>query len=146
MWPSRVRRPERKHAFEDALDEAQLDPEGGGPLLDEPTLTAPGIGSLGDIAVASGYVGTASLARAYEAGSGQADEPKATPGDAARQLMAQLAARAHSLEELRAARRRFAAQNHPDSVAEELRAEAVTAMAEVNAEIDRALKGVRKRG
>jgi hypothetical protein len=41
-------------------------------------------------------------------------------------------------------RRRFAAQNHPDRVAPELRAEAVQAMAEVNAEIDRALLRVKR--
>jgi hypothetical protein len=41
-------------------------------------------------------------------------------------------------------RRRFAAENHPDRVAPELRAEAVQAMAEVNAEIDRALACLKK--
>lgn len=146
VWPTRVRRPERKHAFEEALDEAQLDPDGGGPLLDEPSLIGPAVGSLGDITVASGYVATASLAQAYGAGDGQADEPmRERPLEAARKLKVQLGAGVHSPADLRRLRRGFAASNHPDRVAEELRTEAVAAMSEVNAEIDRALKRVRFR-
>lgn len=143
VWPTRAR-PERKHAFEEALDEAQLDPDGGGPLLDEPYLTGPAVGSIGDITVASGYVAQASLARAYGTGDGPAEEPRRErPQEAARKLKAQLVAGVHSPAELRRLRRRFAVSHHPDRVAEELRAEAVAAMSEVNAEIDRALKHLR---
>jgi hypothetical protein len=46
----------------------------------------------------------------------------------------------HTASELARLRRRFAAQNHPDKVAADLRDEAVAAMADVNASIDRALK------
>ncbi|MBN8911406.1 MAG: hypothetical protein J0H65_04965 [Rhizobiales bacterium] len=139
-----MRHRSRKHAFEDALDEARLTPDDEledfvGSAFASP-MSAPAVGSLGDIAVAAGYVATASLARAYgnesEAGAPPAAEQ---PGEAARKLTATLAKGGLSSMDLRLMRRRFAAQNHPDRVAPELRAEAVEAMAEVNAEIDRAL-------
>lgn len=134
----------QKHAFEEALDEARLDPEGGGPILDEPGQFGPAVGSLGGIAVASGYVARASLARAYEA----EEEPEARlfaqPQEAARTLKAALASREHTPAELQRLRRCFAAANHPDRVPDALRAEAVAAMAEVNAEIDRALKRAKR--
>ncbi len=113
-------------------------------------MSQPAVGSLGDIAVASGYVAQASLARAYEAEEPAEAEPEAEvrdpdpPGEAARKLRAALEAREHSPVELKRMRRRFAASNHPDRVPEALRAEAVTAMAEVNAAIDRALKRTRR--
>ncbi|WP_295556068.1 hypothetical protein [uncultured Hyphomicrobium sp.] len=141
VWPTRVRHPERKHAFEEALDDARLDPDGGGPLFDEPSLVAPAVGSLGDITVASGYVAPASLARAYGSVTGPAEEVvRQRPAEAAEKLKAALVEREHSAKELKALRRRFAALHHPDSVAEDLRTEAVAAMADVNAVIDRALK------
>ncbi|MCC7253310.1 hypothetical protein [Hyphomicrobium sp.] len=146
VWPTRVRHRARKHAFEEALDEARLTPDAEledfvDAALSNP-LSQPAVGSLGDISVASGYVAPASLERAYGA-----DEPPAEiihtrepPGEAARKLKASLAGCALSPDELRRLRRRFATLNHPDKVPEALRAEAVAAMAEVNAEIDRALK------
>lgn len=143
VWPTRIRRRTRKHAFEEALEAAELDPEGGGPAAGEPFLTGPAVGSLGGIAVAAGYVAPASLARAYaDEGAASPAGPKAAerPADAAARLKAALAAGAPPPSELKRLRRRFAAENHPDRVAPELRAEAVAAMAEVNAAIDRALK------
>jgi hypothetical protein len=145
VWPGRHRRPQRKHAFEEALDEARLTPDEDledyvGDALANP-MSQPAVGSLGDIAVAAGYVAPASLARAYETDEAKPEvrEPD-PPGEAARKLKAALAARPHSSQELQRMRRRFAALNHPDTVADAQRAEAVAAMAEVNAEIDRALK------
>jgi hypothetical protein len=132
-----------KHAFEAALDEAQLDPDGLGPLLEDPFLTGPAVGSFGDIAVASGYVATASLARAYAAEGAAAEAEDRTsdrPAEAARKLKAAIAERELTPGDLKRLRRGFAAQNHPDRVAPEERTEAVAAMAEINAEIDRALK------
>lgn len=142
VWPLRGRRPaSNKHAFEEALEEVQLDPDGGGPLLDEESPLGPAVGSLGDIAVASGYVAPASLARAYVGEKEPEDAPRPVlPREAARKLKAALEARAHTAAELQRLRRRFAAENHPDRVPEPLREDAVAAMAEVNAEIDRALK------
>lgn len=149
VWPMRMRHRPRKHAFEDALDEARLTPDDEledfvGSAFGSP-VSAPAVGSLGDIAVAAGYVPAASLARFYrseeEAG---AAAPAERPLEAARKLKDMLAARALSPADLRVLRRRFAALNHPDRVAPELRAEAVQAMAEVNAEIDRALLCVKR--
>lgn len=147
VWPSKVRRGTFKHAFENALDEASLDADGN-PILfegDAERLTGPMVGSLGDISVASGYVAQASLARAYEAEDQlEADaeteaEPAIAPGEAARALKLALDAKRHTPAELRKLRRRFAAANHPDRVEAGLREEALAAMADVNAAIDRAL-------
>lgn len=144
----RMRHRSRKHAFEDALDEARLTPDDEledfvGAAFASP-MSAPAVGSLGDITVAAGYVATASLARAY--GSEGDGEPRIVerPGEAARKLKAMLAKGGLSSADLRLMRRRFAAQNHPDRVAPELRTEAVQAMAEVNAEIDRALARMKR--
>ncbi|WP_439542364.1 hypothetical protein [Hyphomicrobium sp.] len=147
VWPSKVRRGRYKHAFEDALDEASLDADGN-PILsddDEKRVSGPMVGSLGDISIASGYVAQASLARAYEAeGEDEADaelpgEPVVAPGEAARTMKLALEAKEHTSAELRKMRRRFAAANHPDRVEAPLRDEAVAAMADINAAIDRAL-------
>ena len=147
VWPVSVRRPPLKHAFEQALDEATLDPESGMPAAEASERMAPAVGSLGGIAVASGYVGPASLTRAYEASEEQNDDalPRLTPAEAAQKLTAELAERAHSVRDLKELRRRFAARYHPDSVSEDLREEAVAAMADVNAGIDRALKSLGSR-
>lgn len=149
VWPMRMRHRPRKHAFEDALDEARLTPDDEledfvGSAFANP-MSAPAVGSLGDIMVAAGYVATASLARAYGS-EGDGAEPRAVdrPGEAARKLKAVLAKGGLSPADLRLMRRRFAAQNHPDRVAQEQRAEAVHAMAEVNAEIDRALARLKR--
>jgi len=150
VWPGRIRRAQRKHAFEEALDEAQLMPDEDledfvGAALANP-VSQPAVGSLGDIAVASGYVAQASLARAYgaeEPAEAEVRDPD-PPGEAARKLKAALETREHSSAELKRMRRRFAASNHPDRVPEALRAEAVAAMAEVNAAIDRALKRTKR--
>jgi len=146
VWPTRIRRRSLKHAFEEALDDARLDAHGDLSELDVPDMpphpgTGPAIGSLGEVAVASGYVGAHSLAAAYGAEGGTAGPPTVEPpGEAAQQLKAALGKTQFSARELRRLRRRFAAQNHPDRVPTELRAEAAGAMAEVNAEIDRALR------
>lgn len=160
VWPSKVRRGRLQHAFEAALDEASLDADGN-PILfdgDEERATGPMVGSLGDISVAAGYVAQASLARAYEAEDGDEAEaepveepivaaavtplvvsPVVAPADAARDLKLALEAKVHTAVELRKLRRRFAAANHPDRVDAALRDEAVAAMADVNAAIDKAL-------
>jgi hypothetical protein len=159
VWPSKVRRGRLQHAFEAALDEASLDADGN-PILfddDEERITGPGVGSLGDISVAAGYVAQASLARAYEAEGGDeadaepADEPVVAPvvapavvavvapAVAARDLKLALEAKVHTSAELRKLRRRFAAANHPDRVDAAMRDEAVAAMADINAAIDTAL-------
>lgn len=118
-------------------------------------MSGPAVGSIGDVAVASGYVAPASLARAYEDDADEPPEfepepeqapPSERPAEAAAKLMAALAGQVHAPQELAKLRRRFAAQNHPDKVAAELREEAVTAMADVNAAIDRALKRARGGG
>ncbi|MGE3229013.1 MAG: hypothetical protein AB7J30_06205 [Hyphomicrobium sp.] len=171
VWPSRARQSAPKHAFETALDDARLDADGA-PMLDDTFATGPSVGSLGDIAVASGYVAAPSLARAYgtdDAGADAATQdapapdmrgamcnraaqpaveerraPPDRPGEAARKLKAALAERKHTAAELTRLRRGFAIANHPDRVDETLRAEAVQAMAEVNAAIDRALAEARR--
>lgn len=149
VWPSRLTRREAKHAFEDALDEALLDPDGNPVLADDAERPlGPAVGSLGDISIASGYVAQASLARAYEAEAdaeappAERDAPRVRPGEAARLLILYLGAQDHGREALRRMRRAFAAAHHPDRVPQDLRADAVTAMAEVNAAIDRALKAL----
>ncbi len=149
VWPTRVRHRERKHAFEEALDEARLtsddelqdlvDGEMSNPMQQ------PGVSSFGDITVASGYVAPSSLARVY-GDSEDAQEPEEMPApaerpsEAADKLKAALNSRLHTTVELARLRRHFAAANHPDKVVADLREEAVAAMAEVNAVIDRALK------
>jgi hypothetical protein len=144
VWPTRVRRREQKHAFEAALEDARLDPDGQPILFEESAGIGPAIGSLGDIATASGYVAHQSLANAYSAERDPIEAKTVEPpGEAARKLKELLTSKVHSPGELRRFRRRFAAQNHPDRVPAELRAEALAAMAEVNAEIDRALKTAR---
>jgi hypothetical protein len=145
VWPSRLRHREAKHAFEDALDQVLLDPDGNPVVTEEGERPmGPAVGSLGDISVASGYVAPSSLVRAYtaeaEANAGDRDAPSVRPAEAARLLMRSLAAHDRSPEDLRRLRRAFASANHPDRVAAELREEAVAAMAEVNAAIDRALE------
>lgn len=148
VWPMRMRHRPRKHAFEDALDAARLMPddelEDFVEAASANSMAAPAVGSLGDIPVAAGYVPASSLARAYGSDGEAGARPPEGPGDAARKLKAALAGRAHAPADLRLLRRRFAAQNHPDRVAPELRAEAVVAMAEVNAEIDRALARLKR--
>lgn len=149
VWPGRDRRARRKHAFEEALDEARLTPDEDledfvDAAMSNP-MSQPAVGSLGDITVASGYVAPASLARAYETDEVKPNEREPDPpAEAAQKLKAALAAREHSSQELQRMRRRFAALNHPDRVTEALRAEAVAAMSEVNAEIDRALKRTKR--
>lgn len=151
VWPSRVRHRERRHAFEDALDEALLDADGNPILLDGSAdrVTGPSVGSLGDIPVASGYVAAASITQAYEAEAVAVPlarpppAPVQRPGAAAAALVSRLAARAHAPGELQRLRRRFAACHHPDRVPADLREEAMRAMSEVNAAIDRALKALR---
>jgi hypothetical protein len=145
VWPTRVRHRERKHAFEEALDEARLTPDDGlDEFLDEVLsnpASGPAVGSLGDITVASGYVAPSSLAKAYGSDAEPPEpEPVVAPAEAARKLKDRLGSKEHTTEELTRMRRRFAAENHPDKVAAELREEAVAAMADVNAAIDRALK------
>jgi len=144
VWPTRIRRRLLKHAFEQALDDARLDADGGLSELDVPMPSNPGtgpaIGSLGEVAVAVGYVAAHSLARAYGAEGGSAAAAPEKPGEAAEKLKDALGKREFSMRDLKRLRRRFAAQNHPDRVPSELRDEAARAMAEVNALIDRALR------
>ncbi len=148
VWPMRMRHRPRRHAFEEALDAARLTPESELEDFVEAALAhpmaAPAVGSLGDVAVANGYVGTASLARVYGS-DGEAGERGAFgPQEAADALKGVLAAGGLSPADLRLMRRRFAARNHPDRVPPEVRAEAVAAMADVNAEIDRALARLKR--
>lgn len=151
VWPSKVRRRQRKHAFEQALDAAQLGPDGEPFVPDDFGGLNPGaaraVGSLGEIPVAAGYVGRSSLQRAYGDEARDADEeaPREAlrPRQAALKLVAELSARGFTTKELARLRRAFAAQNHPDRVPAEQRDEAVRAMADVNAAIDRAMKGAR---
>jgi len=86
-------------------------------------------------------VAPVSLLEAYGR-DGDADEPSArlSPGEAAANLKATLARANFSATDLQQMRRRFAAAYHPDRVPEHARQEAVVAMAEINAEIDRVLK------
>lgn len=147
VWPSRLTRREAKHAFEDALDQALLDPDGNPVLADDAERPmGPAVGSLGDISIASGYVAQASLARAYEAEADAEppapDAPRVPPAEAARLLILSLGTNDHRPGDLRRMRRTFAAANHPDRVPPELREDAVAAMAEVNAAIDRALEAL----
>ncbi len=152
VWPSRERRRQRKHAFEEALDEARLDPNGEPVTSDAFDGVSPGaqrgVGSFGDLSVAEGYVARSSLQRAYDDDEDiDADDDQSAPSgrgvrpaDAALKLIAELGAGAFSIKQLAQLRRMFASENHPDRVAPEQRDEAVRAMAEVNAAIDRALK------
>jgi hypothetical protein len=155
VLPTQARRPAPKHAFEEALDEARAAPEDDlSEFIDAAfsnSVSGPAVGSIGDVAVAAGYVASAGLARAYEADEAE-DEPVPEavplepPGEAARKLVAELAGGALTTQELKRMRRRFAAANHPDRVAPEARPEALAAMADVNAAIDRALKAAQRRG
>jgi len=145
VFPTRVRRRALKHAFEEALDAAQLAPDGELSPADDGALFSasglgPTVGSLGDIATASGYVAATSLANAYGAELAPQSAQPERPADAAAKLKAALGSRAHTTDDLKRLRRRFAAVNHPDRVPSELREEAVAAMAEINAAIDRALR------
>jgi len=145
VFPTRVRRRTLRHAFEEALDAAQLEPGADAlPFEDDATsaasATGPVVGSLGDIAVSASYVATSSLARAYDAEAAQETSRPVRPLEAAAKLKSKLAGATFASGDLRRMRRRFAVDNHPDRVAAELRDEAVRAMADVNAEIDRALK------
>lgn len=150
VWPMRMRHRPPKHAFEEALDEARLTPDEdledlvGSAFAN--AMAAPSVGSLGEIAVASGYVGAASLARVYGPEREPA-EPQTVvgPGEAAAKLKLDIAAGSLSAAALKLTRRRFAAQYHPDRMAPELRQEAVQAMADVNAEIDRAIAKLQRR-
>jgi hypothetical protein len=144
VWPGRARWPQRKHAFDEVLEEAGFDPDAE--LFDEPSLNGPAVADFYDIAVApDDYMAASSLVRAYEDDEDPEEvySPPEGPADAARRLKGSLAERPHSAEELARARRCFAAIYHPDKVSAETRAEAVEAMAAVNAEIDRALKKIR---
>lgn len=149
VWPSHVRRRPRKHAFEEALEQTQLDGDGQPVLAEDegPRVTGPAVSGLGGLAVANGYVAQSSLDRAYSAdASNTEEEPVERPSEAARRLKQLLASRSHTPRELGRLRRSFAAANHPDRVEAELRAEAVAAMAEANAAIDRALQGLKGAG
>ncbi len=65
VWPGRARGPQRKRAFDEALEEAGFDPDGE--LIDEPSLNGPAVGDFYDIAVApDDYMAASSLVRAYE--------------------------------------------------------------------------------
>lgn len=149
VWPSKVRRRQRKHAFEEALDEVRLDPNGEPETFDGVSPGAQrGVGSFGDLSVAEGYVARSSLQRAY-GNDEEADEDVAEsmpvgkvvqPAEAALKLIAELGAGAFSIKQLAQLRRMFASENHPDRVSPAQRDEAVRAMADVNAAIDRALK------
>lgn len=149
VWSNRVRQSQRKHAFEEALDEARLTPDEDLESFVEAAFSSsashPAVGSVGDIAVAAGYVAPASLARAYgDESQDESDPPEALrvelPAEAVLKLKEALAARVHTPQELKAMRRHFAARNHPDRVDPKLKHEAVAAMAEANAAIDAALK------
>lgn len=152
VTPTRVRHRAHKHAFEEALDEARETPEEDLAGFVDAALGSsvlhPAVGSFGDVAVASGYVAQSSLAKAYgmegDAADGREAPPPPKPADAARKLMAELRVKALTPRELARIRRRFAAENHPDKVPVGLRREAVAAMAEVNAAIDKALKEARQ--
>ena len=151
VWPTRVRRRQRKHAFEQALDEVRLDPDGEPLSFEELTAGRAGaqrsVASFGDLTVASGYVAPGALKRAYD-DDGADEEPRRPvirPGEAARALKAELDANQRlASKDLALLRRRFAADHHPDRVPPDLREEAVHAMAEVNAAIDLALKRAAK--
>jgi hypothetical protein len=149
VFPTWVRRKTHRHAFEEALDDAQLDPQMELGLEGEPQsgpVTGPAVGSLGDITVASGYVASASLVAAYGVEAGPEMRRVQRPAEAARRLRDMLGEkRGLGAAELARLRRRFAAENHPDRVPAEMRDEAVRAMAEVNAEIDRALKAAKEK-
>lgn len=146
VWPTRVRRRQRKHAFEQALDEVRLDPDGAPVSFEELTAGRSGaarsVASFGDIMVASGYVAPGALKRAYD--DDGADEapprPVVRPGAAALTLKAALDAKGLTPKDLQRMRRQFAADHHPDRVPPDQREEALRAMAEVNAAIDLALK------
>lgn len=146
MWPTRVRRRQRKHAFEQALDEVRLDPEGVPASFVELDGVNPGaarsVASFGDITVASGYVARSSLQRAYgDEGDGEEPaRPAMRPAEAALRLKSELDGGGLTPKGLNRLRRQFAADHHPDRVPQDQREEAVQAMAEVNAAIDRALK------
>lgn len=160
VWPMRLRRRHRKHAFEQALDDVRLDQDGEPISFDDPSGGRAGapwsVASLGDITVASGYVAQALLNRAYGDGDRDADSdsndeteaarpPEVAPGEAALKLKGMLHANTLTPRELTRLRRKFAADHHPDRVPQDRREEAVQAMAEVNAAIDLALKRARGR-
>lgn len=149
VWPSKVRRRQRKHAFEEALDEVRLDPNGEPVTFEGINPSAQrGVGSFGDLSVASGYVARSSLQRAYgddeaveaDVDAGEVAGKAVQPAEAALELIAELASGAFTMKELAQLRRLFASENHPDRVPPAQRDEAVRAMADVNAAIDQALK------
>lgn len=152
VWPTGTRRRQRKHAFEEVLDEVRLDPNGEPITLDDDWAGAHsgatrGVGSFGDLSVAEGYVAPSSIERAYGGDEADVDEPAGNvvrPAEAAWKLIADLAAGAFTLKELAQLRRMFASDNHPDRVPPEQRDEAVRAMADVNAAIDAALTLARR--
>ncbi|HRN88932.1 hypothetical protein [Hyphomicrobium sp.] len=149
VWPTRMRRRQRKHAFEQALDEVRLDPDGEPVSFEELTAGRSGaarsVASFGDISVASGYVAQGALKRAYDDGADEEPpRPVIRPSEAVITLKVELAKKGLTPKDLARLRRQFAADHHPDRVPQDLREEALRAMAEVNAEIDLALKRVAK--
>ncbi|AHB47743.1 hypothetical protein W911_03915 [Hyphomicrobium nitrativorans NL23] len=145
VWPTRLRRRQRKHAFEQALDDVRLDPDGEPVSFEELTAGRSGaarsVASFGDITVAPGYVAQGALKRAYDDGADQGPpSPAVRPAEAVRTLKAELEKKGLTSKDLARLRRQFAADHHPDRVPLDLREEALHAMAEVNAAIDLALK------
>lgn len=150
VWPTRVRRRQRKHAFEQALDDVRLGPDGAPVSFEELTVGRSGasrsVASFGDITVASGYVAQGALKRAYD-DDGADEEPQppvVRPSEAALALKAELGTKRFMPKDLARLRRQFAADHHPDRVPQDLREDAVHAMADVNAAIDLALKRATK--
>ena len=148
VWPTRMRRRQRKHAFEQALDDVRLDPGGEPVSFEELTAGRSGaarsVASFGDITVATGYVAQGALKRAYD-DDGVDEEPSrpaVRPNEAVALLKAELAGKGLTSRDLARLRRQFAADHHPDRVRPDLREEALRAMAEANAAIDLALKRV----
>lgn len=144
----RIRRQSFEHAFAAALDDAAregvaelqtaLHPELEGAIMQaleelvvgsghDPSPAAPSAGYRDELAASGGFEGE--VGQAGERGEppgGPPGAPALKPGI--------------GVEALRKERRRLALANHPDRVPPEQREAASRAMAEINAEIDRALE------
>ena len=148
LFLTRFRRPTLTHAFERALDdalfEALAEARGAGKPEDLVQKFQSALDSLSELSGAQSYVATPSLASAYKA---EAEQEVATPEPAcASRIEATLTLLPGlCVDDLKRLRRRFALANHPDRVSAELREEASKAMAQANAEIDKALKRARDR-
>ncbi len=161
VFVTRLRRPRHMHAFErelETLEGGYADAEGDPPDVSVSRLFS-ALESLSEAADGPPRVSAASPASRYEAPppaegparrEPRAEAKAAAPAEAPaprkpRAILPLTLAPGLGAEEIRRLRRQYALDNHPDRVPAEDREEASRAMAQANAEFDRALKRAQER-